>query len=100
MTLPGNGWPVSGSMIVCSAPLRVVCEKSPLRSAVVGTRNEFCCGWLLTYFSPADQKNVLLFTIGPPKPPPPFFHSTGTFFWPWSLGISSCSDSPVGRYTV
>ena len=32
ITLPGNGWPVSGSRIVLVVPL-----KSPLRIAAVGT---------------------------------------------------------------
>src|SRR5690349_18734346 len=100
MTLLGNGCPVSGSRITTGTPLRVRPEKSPLRSALVGTRNAFCCGWLLMYFSPALQKNVLFLMIGPPKPPPPFFHSSGTFGWFCSFGISSCSASEVGRYTV
>src|SRR5678815_5770118 len=97
MMLPGNGWPVSGSLIVTGTPPRVTAEKSPFFSASVGTRNEFCCGWLLTYFSPADQKTVLFLRIGPPNPPPPFFHSSGTFFWPWSFGISNWLLSEVAR---
>jgi hypothetical protein len=54
---------------------------------------------LLTYFSPAIQKNVLFFTMGPPPPPPPFRQYSGTFFWPRSFGMSSCSTSDSGRIT-
>src|ERR1044071_5343647 len=59
MMLPGNGTPVSGSRMTTAFPLRRRPEKSPPRSAIVGTRKMFCCGWLLTGFSPGE----------PPAPP-------------------------------
>ena len=82
------------------APLRVTPLKLPASSAAVGTRNVLLCGWLSTYFSPANQKNVLFFTIGPPPPPPPLRQYSGTFTWPRIFGISSCSTSDSGRKTV
>src|SRR5947207_5600812 len=94
--LPGNGRPVSGSLIWTCAPLRVTPLKLPASSAAVGTRNVLLCGWLSTYFSPATQKNVLFFTIGPPAPPPPLRQYSGTFGCPCSLGISSSCTSDSG----
>ncbi|PYR02964.1 MAG: hypothetical protein DMG00_27700 [Acidobacteria bacterium] len=52
-----------------------------------------------TYVSPADQKNVLLRTIGPPKPPPLSRQYSATFGWFCSFGIRSCSTSDSGRST-
>src|SRR5581483_4030090 len=100
ITLPGNGWPVSGSLIVTCWPLRVTPLKLPESSAAVGTRNVFCCGWLSTYFSPANQKNVLFFTIGPPPPPPPSRQYSGAFGCPFSFGMSSSLTVDSGRNTV
>src|SRR5207245_8539298 len=96
----GKFWPVRGSLIVTCAPLRVTPRKSPVNSAPVGTRKELACGWLSTYFSPANQKKVLFFAIGPPKPPPPLRQYSGTLAWPWSLGISSWLTYFSGRNTV
>ena len=40
--LPGKGWPVRGSLMMTRFPLASVnAEKSPLRSAAVGTSAEF-----------------------------------------------------------
>jgi hypothetical protein len=41
----GNGMPVAGSKIWICCPLIVVCEKSPLRSASVGTVEYDVNGW-------------------------------------------------------
>src|SRR3954470_13709224 len=98
--LPGKGRPVNGSLIVIGWPLRVIPAKLPASSAAVGTRNAACCGWLSTYFSPANQKKVLFLTIGPPPPPPPLRQYSGTFGWPCSFGISSWLTYFSGRNTV
>src|SRR5437773_11635773 len=98
--LPANACPVSGFLIVTGAPLRVKAEKSPPNSAAVGTTNVLCCGWLSTYFSPANQKNVLFLTIGPPTPPPPLRQYSGTFGCPCTLGINSSLTNLSGRKTV
>src|SRR5689334_24245116 len=98
--LPGKFCPVSGFLIVIGAPLRVTAEKSPVSSAAVGTRNVLCCGCLSTYFSPANQKNVLFLIIGPPTPPPPSRQYSGTLGWPCSFGIRSSFTNLSGRNTV
>src|SRR4051812_50070623 len=67
----GNGRPGSGSLIVTCGPLRGTPLKLPASSAAVGTRKLACCGWVLAYFLPANQKKVFFFQIGPPPPPPP-----------------------------
>ena len=100
ITFPWNGSPVAGSLITESTPLRVRPEKSPRFSASVGSAKEFACGWLSTYFSPANQKNVLFLTIGPPPPPPPLRQYSGTFGWPSTFGISNWPTYFVGRITV
>src|SRR4051794_28540067 len=98
--LLGNGSPVSGSLMTTCDPLRVTPAKLPASSAAVGTRNDACCGWLSTYFSPANQKNVLFLMIGPPPPPPPLRQYSGTLGCPCSFGISSWLTYFSGRNTA
>src|SRR6185295_12509768 len=97
--LPGKGRPVRGSLTTTCVPLRNTPLKLPASSAAVGTRNVACCGWLSTYFSPATQKKVLFFQIGPPPPPPPLRQYSGTLGWPSSFGISSSLTVDSGRNT-
>ena len=63
MMLPGNGWPVSGSLI---AVLRAL--KSPRSIAVVGSvRNVGVVSRRIFFHSSPPKKNSLLLTAGPPK---------------------------------
>ncbi len=96
MALPGTAGPVKRILMTCIAPPRVVSEKSPASSAVVGTRYEFACGWSSMYFSPANQKNVLFLMIGPPPPPPPSRQLLRHVRLALQFGISSCSAHDSG----
>ena len=58
-------------MVILAPLVLVVAEKSPRRSAAVGMISLEFRVWTSWYVSPATQKNVRFFTIGPPKPPPP-----------------------------
>ena len=63
MTLPGNGWPVSGSRITVVIPL-----KSPLRMARVGSvRSVGVVKRRISFHSCPPKKNSLFFWIGPPR---------------------------------
>ena len=62
MTLPGNGWRVSGSMIVR--------EKRPCRAASVGSVDTVVVWRRMRLRSTSPKKNVRLRRIGPPTAPP------------------------------
>ncbi len=74
MMLPGNGWPVSGSRMICGELKNGFVPsswlKSPRRIASVGTVAVFVATWKKSTHSCAPKKNSLSLNISPGIGPP------------------------------
>ena len=89
MTLPGKGWPVSGSRIAVESML-----KSPPRCWLFGrVRNVGLVERRILRHSSAPKKNSLSFMIGPPMVPPKLSYFSSGFATPRALANGSLASS-------